>query len=190
MWIIGDIIPRFTFFTKNFVICSNLFRSGQEALVILSSSRNRNLGPWGSACRHCAYRNQVPLLLATPLVIHEKNWKCLHSSALNLSKALSEVPSSAKLSLNSCSQSGNSFAPPLLSDTGVSTPLLSDTESLLADVDTCDEDYGEANESVVGAQGFSAALKDNFYQFALYFFASFIFNFVFGFYWFMHRVPP
>ena len=29
-------------------------------------------------------------------------------------------------------------------DTGVSTPLLSDTESLLADVESCDEDGDEA----------------------------------------------
>ena len=33
----------------------------QEALVILFSSRYRNLGPSGSACRHYAYPNSVPL---------------------------------------------------------------------------------------------------------------------------------
>ena len=38
---------------------------------------------------------------------------------------------------------------PLLSCTGVSTPLFSDTESLLADVDSCDEDGDEAGEGVV-----------------------------------------
>ena len=42
----------------------------------------------------------------------------------------------------------SSFVPPLLSDTGVSTPLFSDTESLLADVD-CDEDGDEADKGVV-----------------------------------------
>ena len=46
-------------------------------------------------------------------------------------------------------QRSSSFVPPLLSDTGVSTPLLSDTESLLADVDSCDEDGDEADEGVV-----------------------------------------
>ena len=41
-----------------------------------------NLGPSESACRHHAYHpNPVPLLLAAPLVIHEKNWKCLDIQA-------------------------------------------------------------------------------------------------------------
>ena len=35
------------------------------------------------------------------------------------------------------------------SDTGTSTSLFSDTESLLADVDSCDEDGDEADEGVV-----------------------------------------
>ena len=43
----------------------------------------------------------------------------------------------------------SSFVRPPLSDPGVSTPLLSDTESLFADVDSCDEDDDEADESVV-----------------------------------------
>ena len=53
--------------------------------------------------------------------------------------------------MDSCSGSprSSSFVPPLLSDTGVSTPLLSDTESLFADVDSCDEDDDEADEGVV-----------------------------------------
>ena len=37
----------------------------------------------------------------------------------------------------------SSLVLPLFSDTGVSTPLLADTESLLADVDSCDEEAGE-----------------------------------------------
>ena len=40
--------------------------------VFSSSSRYRNLDPSESACRHCAYPNPVPFLLATPLVVHEK----------------------------------------------------------------------------------------------------------------------
>ena len=36
-----------------------------------------------------------------------------------------------------------------LSDTGASTSLISDTESLLADVDSCDADGEEADEGVV-----------------------------------------
>ena len=60
----------------------------------LSSSRYRNLGPSESACRHYAYPNPVPLLLSTPLVIHEKNWKCLTRplttrSCLEMSSVLS-----------------------------------------------------------------------------------------------------
>ena len=62
----------------------------QEALVILSSSRYCKLGPSGSARRHCACPNLVPLLLATPLVIHEKNWKCLDPQASGLLVALLE----------------------------------------------------------------------------------------------------
>ena len=44
--------------------------------------------------------------------------------------------------MDSCSGTlrSSSFVPPLLTDTGVSTSLLSDTESLFADVDSCDED--------------------------------------------------
>ena len=42
-----------------------------------------------------------------------------------------------------------SFVLPLFSDTGVSTPLFSDTESLLADVDSCDEDDEKVGEGVV-----------------------------------------
>ena len=42
----------------------------------------------------------------------------------------------------------SSFVPPLLSDTGVSTPLFSDTESLLTDVDSCDEDGDEVDEGL------------------------------------------
>ena len=54
----------------------------KKTSLFSSSSRYRNLGPSESACRHCAYHpNPVPLLLAAPLVIHEKNWKCLDIQA-------------------------------------------------------------------------------------------------------------
>ena len=43
----------------------------------------------------------------------------------------------------------SSFIPLFLSDTGASTSLFSDTGSLLADVDSCDEDGDEADEGVV-----------------------------------------
>ena len=46
----------------------------------------------------------------------------------------------------------SSFVPPLLSDTGASTSLFSDTESLLADVDPCDEDGDEADEGAIEAE--------------------------------------
>ena len=53
--------------------------------------------------------------------------------------------------MDSCSGSHrrSSVVPPLLSDTGVSTPLFYGTESLLADVSSCDEDDNEADEGVV-----------------------------------------
>ena len=54
-----------------------------------SSSRYRNLGPSESACRHYAYPT-VPLLLATPLVIQEKNWKCLDTQPQGFSVNLKD----------------------------------------------------------------------------------------------------
>ena len=45
--------------------------------LFLSSSRYRSLGPSESACWHYAYPSPVPLLLAAPLVIHEKSWRVL-----------------------------------------------------------------------------------------------------------------
>ena len=55
------------------------------------------------------------------------------------------------VSVESCNGShrSSSFVPPLPSDTGVSTSLFSETDSLLADVDSCDEDGDEADEGVV-----------------------------------------
>ena len=54
-------------------------------------------------------------------------------------------------SVVSCSGSvrSSTFVPPLLSDDGVSTPLSSDTEALLSEVDSFDEDGDEADEGVV-----------------------------------------
>ena len=49
--------------------------------LFLSSCTYRNLGSSECACGHCAYPNPVPLLLATPKVIHEKNWQCLDPQA-------------------------------------------------------------------------------------------------------------
>ena len=43
----------------------------------------------------------------------------------------------------------SSFIPLFLADTGASTFLFSDTESLFSDVDSCDEDGDEADEGVV-----------------------------------------
>ena len=56
---------------------------------------------------HCAYTNPVPFLLATSLVIHEKNWKCLDFLALGFTRALLKYFHQPN-SVNSCSQSGNS----------------------------------------------------------------------------------
>ena len=55
------------------------------------------------------------------------------------------------VSVESCNGStrSSSFVPPILSDSGVSTSLFSDTDYLLIDVDSCDEDGDEADEGVV-----------------------------------------
>ena len=81
---ISMIVTRFTFFTENFVIrCDQVTKNNplwarlykhvfcKKPSLFLSSNRYRNLGPSESACRHYAYPNPVPLLLATPFVIHE-----------------------------------------------------------------------------------------------------------------------
>ena len=46
-----------------------------------SSCWYRNLSASESACRHYAHPNLFPFLLATPSVIHEKNWKGLDIQA-------------------------------------------------------------------------------------------------------------
>ena len=74
------IVSVFTSFTEKFVIRSYLITKMFRSLFS-SSSRYRNWGPSESACGHCACPNPVPLLLATPLVIHEKNSKCLDVQA-------------------------------------------------------------------------------------------------------------
>ena len=104
------IVTRFTFFNE--IFCDLQLSSHQNfplwarlhqhvfckmPSLFSSSSRYRNLDPSESACRHNAYPNTVPLLLAAPWVIHEKNWKCLDIHAQGFS-----------LALNSCSQSGKS----------------------------------------------------------------------------------
>ena len=48
------------------------------------------MGPSESAGRHYAYPNPVPLLLATPLATHEKNWKCLDIQAQGYPVALTD----------------------------------------------------------------------------------------------------
>ena len=116
------IVPRFTSFTQNFVICSNqvtnMFRSGHDCTstssarshcYFWSSSVFHNVGPSESACRHFAHPNPVPLLLAAPLEVHEMACKYLD---LSLGAGFPIGPkglfSSTRISLNSCSQSGNS----------------------------------------------------------------------------------
>ena len=55
------------------------------------------------------------------------------------------------VSVESCNGSprSSSFIPLFLSDTGASTSLFPDTESLFSNVDSCDEDDGEVSEGVV-----------------------------------------
>ena len=115
------IVTRFTSFTENFVICSYQVTKNvplwarlyqhvfcKKPSYFLSSSRYRNLGPSESACRHYAYPNPVPLLLATPL---DNSWEGLavsRSLGAGFPRGSEGLNSSTKFSLNSCSQSGNS----------------------------------------------------------------------------------
>ena len=62
----------------------------KKPLLFSSSSRDHNLGPSESAYLHCAHPNLVSLLLAAPLVIHEKNWKCLDPLAQGFPVALKD----------------------------------------------------------------------------------------------------
>ena len=91
----STIVPRFTFFTENFVIrCNQVTKNVplwhglyqhvfcKKLLLFSSSGRYHNWGPSESAYLHCAYPNRVPLLLATPLEVHEMTWKCLDFLAL------------------------------------------------------------------------------------------------------------
>ena len=93
---ISMIVSRFTTFTENFVICH------------CTSTSSARCPCSGRECKRCAYPSPVPLLLATPLVIHEKNWKCLDPQAQGFPVAPKGQFLSTKFSLNSCSQSGNS----------------------------------------------------------------------------------
>ena len=76
----------------DFPLCERLYECVfcKKTSLFLSSSRYRNWGPSESACRHHAYQSPVPLLLTTPLVIHEKNWKCLDPQAQGFSMALQD----------------------------------------------------------------------------------------------------
>ena len=61
----------------------------------------------GNECKHGACPSTVPLLLAAPVVIHEKNWKCLDVQATGLPVAQKEHFHQPNF-LNCCSQSGKS----------------------------------------------------------------------------------
>ena len=79
---------------QNFPLWARLYQHVfcKKPSLFLSSSRYRYLGPSESEQRKNAYtmltRNQVPLLLATPLAIHEQNWKCLDIQAQGFPVAL------------------------------------------------------------------------------------------------------
>ena len=87
---------------------SRLVLGYEKPSLFSSSSRDRNLGPSESACRHYAYPNRVPLLLAAPLVNHERNWKCLDIQAQGFPVALKDYVHRPISHLNSCNQSSNS----------------------------------------------------------------------------------
>ena len=112
------IVPRFTFFTLNFVICINqitgIFRSGHDYVNAFSK---RNPCYFGLqvyfTIRILRKVRKYTVLTRTRFnvlhwKVHETKWKCLHSSASRFPRSSSEVLSSITLSLNSCSQSSNS----------------------------------------------------------------------------------
>ena len=85
------IVSRFTSFTENFVICcyqvTNMSRSGHDCTSTPSARSPRyfrlqaDIAIWVlrevTVDTVLTLPNPVPPLLATPLVIHEKNWTCL-----------------------------------------------------------------------------------------------------------------
>ena len=75
---------------QNFPLWTRLYQHVfcRKSSLFSSSSRHRNLGPSEYACRHYAYPNPVPLLLATPLLNHEKNLKCFGIHAQGFPMAL------------------------------------------------------------------------------------------------------
>ena len=97
---ISMIVPRFTFFTDNFVICSNQvtkkFRSGYDFTSTSSARRpcyfrlQADITIWvpRKVFVHCVYPNPVPLSVAGSLEIHEMTWKCLDFLAQGFAKAL------------------------------------------------------------------------------------------------------
>ena len=108
-----SLITRFTSFTENFVIScyqvTNIFFSrygcasafSAKSPRFLSSNRYRNLGVSESACGYCACPNPVPLLLATPLVTHEKELAVSRSLGAKFPRGFAGLLSSTKFSLKS-----------------------------------------------------------------------------------------
>ena len=95
------ISTRFTFFTENFVIRCNqvtkMFRSGHDSTSSFSARRSCNFGPQEEIAiwilrkvrvETMLTRTQFHFLLATSLVIHEKNWECLDIHAQGFLVAL------------------------------------------------------------------------------------------------------
>ena len=85
---ISMIVPRFTFFTENFVICcdqvTKMFRSGHDCTRTSSARSHGNFGSQAEIeiwvrwkVRKRCYAYTIPLLLAALKVVHEKNWKHL-----------------------------------------------------------------------------------------------------------------
>ena len=115
------IVTRFTSFTENFFdlrlwshqnfpLWTRLYQHVfcRKPSLFSSLSRYRNVGPSECACRHYAYSNQVPLLLATPLLNHDKNWKCFGIHAQGFPMALKDYVHRLNSLWTPTSQSGNS----------------------------------------------------------------------------------
>ena len=105
-WLFRDSHPSLRTLWSAVIKSPKFFRSWHHCTRAFgSASRYRNFGPSEGACRHCACPKPVPLLLATPLVVHEKNWKCLDIQAHGFTVAPKDHVHRPNCSLNSIGSS-------------------------------------------------------------------------------------
>ena len=96
---ISMIVAWFTFFTDLQFLITKIFRFGYDCTSTSSAGSpflfrlQADIAIWvfrEVSVRHCACPSPVPLLLATPVVIHEKNWKCLVPQAQGFTVAIKD----------------------------------------------------------------------------------------------------